>query len=85
MPSNRRPKDDKSSSEASSPPNNETDMAEGTGNNVTHSELTRALGELCVAIAEDFKAAINELDLKIESTIRTVASQGQNIVDLEGF
>ncbi|XP_070294418.1 E3 ubiquitin-protein ligase TRIM39-like [Salvelinus sp. IW2-2015] len=36
-----------------------------------------------IAIAEDFKAAIAELDTKIESTNRTVASQGQNIVDLE--
>ncbi|KAK6285175.1 hypothetical protein J4Q44_G00390010 [Coregonus suidteri] len=45
--------------------------------------LTRALGELRVAIAEDLKATIAELDTKIESTIRTVASQGQSIVDLE--
>ncbi|XP_038853256.1 cytokine receptor-like factor 1 [Salvelinus namaycush] len=83
MPSNKRPKDNKSTSEAYSTPNNETDMAEGTGNNVTLKELTRALGELRVALAEDLKATIAELDTKIESTIRTVASQGQSIVDLE--
>ena len=61
----------------SSPPNNETDKAEGTGNNVTLLELIRALGELRVAIAKDFKDTIAELDSKIESTIRTVASKGQ--------
>ena len=49
-------------------------MAECTGNNVTLTELTRALGELRVAIAEDFKATISELDTKIESTIQSVAS-----------
>ena len=58
-------------------------MAEGTGNNATLTELTRALGELRVAIAEDLKATIAELDTKIESIIRTVASHGQSIVDLE--
>ena len=48
-------------------------MAEGTGNNVTLTELPPALGELHVALAEDLKANIAELDTKIESTIRTVA------------
>lgn len=83
MPSNKRPKDNKSTAEAYSPLNNETDMAGGTCNNVTLTELTRALGELRVAIAEDLKATIAELDTKIESIIRTVASHGQSIVDLE--
>ena len=82
MPSNKRPKDNKSTTEAYSPLNNETDMAGGTCNNVTLTELTRALGELRVAIAEDLKATIAELDTKIESVIRTVASHGQSIVDL---
>lgn len=50
---------------------------------MTLTELTRALGELRVAIAEDLKATIAELDTKIESIIRTVASHGQSIVDLE--
>ena len=47
------------------------------------SELTLALGELRVAIAEDFKAAIAELDTEIESTNQMVASQSQSIVDFE--
>jgi hypothetical protein len=40
MQRNKQPKDNKSTSEAYSPPNNETDMAEGTGNNVTLPELS---------------------------------------------
>ena len=75
--------DNKSTAEAYSPLHNKTDMAEGTGNNVTHTELTQALGELHVALAEDLQATIAELDTNIKSTIRTVASQGQSIVDLE--
>ena len=66
MPSNRQLKDNKSSLATSSPPNNETDMAEGTGNSVTISELIRLQGELRVALAEDFKATIAELDTKME-------------------
>ncbi|CDQ65045.1 unnamed protein product [Oncorhynchus mykiss] len=38
---------------------------------------------LRVAIAEDLNTTIAELDTKIESIIRTVASHGQSIVDLE--
>ena len=68
---------------ASSLPHNETAIAEGTCNNVKLSELTLALGELRVAIAEDFKAAIAKLDAKIMNANRTVASQGQSIVDVE--
>ena len=79
MPSNKRPKDNKST--AGGLLSTKQRDRGGTCNNVTLTDLTRALGELRVAIAEDLKATIAELDTKIESIIRTVASHGQSIVE----
>uniref|UniRef100_A0A674A137 L1 transposable element RRM domain-containing protein n=1 Tax=Salmo trutta TaxID=8032 RepID=A0A674A137_SALTR len=51
---------------------------------VSYPQCSGQLGEdMAEGTAEDLKATIAELDTKIESTIRTVASQGQSIVDLE--